>query len=114
MPAGRRGGHGRGAGDRSNRRDGSALAPALVSAGHRVIAVGRDVEGLQSLAARTIVADLAQVDQLARTIGKLATLDALVHCAGVSEVAAVADAQPATWQHTLRGPRMVTLPGVSG
>ena len=80
---------------------GSALVPALVSAGHQVIAVGRDVEGLQSLAARTIVADLAQVDQLAGAIGKLAALDALVHCAGVSEVAAVADAQPATWQHTL-------------
>src|SRR6266487_5373781 len=80
---------------------GSALVPALVSAGHRVIAVGRDVEGLQSLAARTIVADLARVDELAEAIGELDALDALVHCAGVSEVAAVADAQPATWQQTL-------------
>jgi NAD(P)-dependent dehydrogenase (short-subunit alcohol dehydrogenase family) len=80
---------------------GSALVPALVSAGHRVIAVGRDVQGLQSLAARTIVADLAQVDRLAGVIGELAPLDALVHCAGVSQVAAVADAPPATWQHTL-------------
>jgi NADP-dependent 3-hydroxy acid dehydrogenase YdfG len=80
---------------------GSTLVAALASAGHRVIAVGRDADRLQRLAARTIVADLAQVDQLTAAVGELAELNALVHCAGVSEVAAVADTQLASWQHTL-------------
>jgi NADP-dependent 3-hydroxy acid dehydrogenase YdfG len=80
---------------------GSALVPALVSAGHRVIAVGRDAGGPHPMAARTIVADLAQVDRLAGAVGEVAALDALVHCAGVSEVAAVADTPPATWRDTL-------------
>jgi NAD(P)-dependent dehydrogenase (short-subunit alcohol dehydrogenase family) len=52
------------------------------------------------LAARTIVADLAQTDRLAGAVGELAALDALVHCAGVSEVAAVADTPLATWRDT--------------
>jgi NADP-dependent 3-hydroxy acid dehydrogenase YdfG len=80
---------------------GSALVAALASAGHRAIALGRDADRLQPLAARTIVADLAQIDQLAEVAGDFGALDALVHCAGVSEVAPVADTQPATWEHTL-------------
>jgi NADP-dependent 3-hydroxy acid dehydrogenase YdfG len=82
---------------------GSALVPALASAGHQVIAVGRDSHQPHPLVARTIVADLAQPDRLAGTVGalELQALDGLVHCAGTSEVAAVADTHPATWQHTL-------------
>jgi NADP-dependent 3-hydroxy acid dehydrogenase YdfG len=84
---------------------GSLLTSALMSAGHRVIAIGRDVDGLARLSrtgAQTIAADLAQVGLLAGKFGELDELDALVHCAGVSEmVASVAQARPEMWQQTL-------------
>jgi NADP-dependent 3-hydroxy acid dehydrogenase YdfG len=81
---------------------GSALMPALTSAGHRVITVGRDGHQPHPLAAQTIVADLAQPDRLAEAVGALEALelDALVHCAGIAEVAPVADTHPTTWRHT--------------
>lgn len=82
---------------------GSALVSALASAGHQVVTVGRHGHRPHPLAARTIVADLAQPDRLATVVGPLngLELDALVHCAGTAEVAPVADTHPTTWQHTL-------------
>lgn len=83
---------------------GGALVAALRSAGHRVIALGRDPDRLRTLAkdgVRTIQADLTAPASLAEAVGTLDALNSLVHCAGVSEFAAVADTPPETWQNTL-------------
>lgn len=83
---------------------GSALVAALVDAGHEVMAVGRDGDGLDHLAelgARTVTVELEDVDQLGEAIGEVPELDALIHCAGVSEIASVGETQPAVWTQTL-------------
>lgn len=77
---------------------GTALVSALVEAGHRVTAVGRDVGRLD---VRGIEADLAEPGTLAAAMGALGDVQALVHCAGISPVEAVADAGPETWRRTL-------------
>ncbi|MFI9839239.1 SDR family NAD(P)-dependent oxidoreductase [Nonomuraea sp. NPDC051941] len=83
---------------------GTALVSALVEAGHRVIAVGRDVGRLDM---RGIEADLAEPGTLAAAVGaledagELQDVQALVHCAGISPVEAVAEAGPETWRRTL-------------
>ncbi|TDD05860.1 SDR family NAD(P)-dependent oxidoreductase [Nonomuraea diastatica] len=83
---------------------GTALVSALVEAGHRVIAVGRDVGRLD---VRGIEADLAEPGTLAAALGaledagELQDVQALVHCAGISPVEAVAEAVPETWRRTL-------------
>lgn len=83
---------------------GSALADLLVSSGHQVIALGRDSDRLDRLrgeGGRVIAADLGHVGTLRAAVRDVDYLDALIHCAGVSEVASVADADPAIWQDTL-------------
>ncbi|MGP4101742.1 SDR family NAD(P)-dependent oxidoreductase [Nonomuraea sp. KM90] len=83
---------------------GTALVGALVEAGHRVTAVGR---GAGRLDVPGIEADLAEPGTLAAAMGaledagKLGDVQALVHCAGISPVVAVADADPETWRRTL-------------
>jgi NADP-dependent 3-hydroxy acid dehydrogenase YdfG len=77
---------------------GVALAGALAAAGHRVTAVGRDVARLDQPG---IEADLAEPERLAAALGTLEDVQALVHCAGISPVAAVADAGPETWRRTM-------------
>lgn len=131
---------------------GTALVSALLDAGHRVTAVGRNIERLnvpgrggsdtqasarldtrdtgrpdiqasgrldvrgpgrshtQDAGWRTvrgIEADLSKPETLAATIGalresgELAHVDALIHCAGISPVAAVADTTPDMWRQIL-------------
>ncbi|MEV7969736.1 SDR family NAD(P)-dependent oxidoreductase [Sphaerisporangium sp. NPDC088356] len=83
---------------------GGALVGALVEAGHRVTAVGRDVGRLN---VPGIEVDLTEPGTLAASVGaledarELGDVQALVHCAGISPVAAVADADPETWRRTL-------------
>ncbi|MEV0623035.1 SDR family NAD(P)-dependent oxidoreductase [Nonomuraea sp. NPDC050404] len=77
---------------------GTALVDALVAAGHRVTAVGRDVARLN---VPGIEADLAEPGTLAAAVEKLGEVRALVHCAGISPIEAVADASPETWRRTL-------------
>ncbi|MET7462316.1 SDR family NAD(P)-dependent oxidoreductase [Nonomuraea sp. NPDC005501] len=83
---------------------GTALVGALMGAGHRVIAVGRDVGRLD---VRGIEADLAEPGTLAAAVGtleeagELADVRAVVHCAGISPVEAVAEAGPETWRRTM-------------
>ncbi|GLW09907.1 short-chain dehydrogenase [Microtetraspora sp. NBRC 13810] len=82
---------------------GVALVGALVEAGYRVTAVGRGVERLD---VRGVEVDLAEPGTLAGAVGalqdagELEDLRALVHCAAISPVAAVADAGIETWQRT--------------
>jgi NADP-dependent 3-hydroxy acid dehydrogenase YdfG len=83
---------------------GAAVASVLASSGHRVIAVGRDSDSLERLSSdgtRVISADLARVGELQATVQEIDHLDALIHCAGVSAVASVADTDPTTWHDML-------------
>lgn len=85
---------------------GTAVVEALLTAGHEVTTVGRDGDGdglnqLAELGARTVATDLEQVDGLGETLGDVTELDALIHCAGISEIASVADTPSATWARTL-------------
>lgn len=77
---------------------GRALVGALVKAGHQVTAVGRDAGRLD---VPTIEADLAEPGTLAAAVGEPADVQALIHCAGISPIAAVADGDPETWERTL-------------
>jgi NADP-dependent 3-hydroxy acid dehydrogenase YdfG len=83
---------------------GSAVVDALIDADHEVVAVGHHADGLHELAelgARTVAVELEQVDRIGEAIGELHELDALIHCAGVSEIASVAETSSAAWTHTL-------------
>ncbi|WP_188188746.1 SDR family NAD(P)-dependent oxidoreductase [Nonomuraea sp. SYSU D8015] len=77
---------------------GTALVGALVKAGHQVTAVGR---GVGRLGVPGIEADLAEPGTIAAAVGELGDVQALVHCAGVSPIAAVADTDPETWERVL-------------
>ncbi|MFI7701941.1 SDR family NAD(P)-dependent oxidoreductase [Nonomuraea sp. NPDC049480] len=77
---------------------GTALVRGLVRAGHQVTAVGRDVGRLD---VHGIEADLAEPGTLAAALGELGDVHALIHCAGISPIAAVADGDPDTWERTL-------------
>ncbi|MEU1387197.1 MULTISPECIES: SDR family NAD(P)-dependent oxidoreductase [unclassified Nonomuraea] len=81
---------------------GRALAAALGEAGHQVIAIGRDVGRLD---VGGIEADLADPASLAPAMealtGEPAEIRAVVHCAGISPVEAVAEAGPDTWRRTM-------------
>ncbi|MGI5284970.1 SDR family NAD(P)-dependent oxidoreductase [Nonomuraea polychroma] len=48
-----------------------------------------------------IEADLARPETLAAAVGEPGDVQALIHCAGVSPIAAVADAGPEVWERTL-------------
>jgi NADP-dependent 3-hydroxy acid dehydrogenase YdfG len=83
---------------------GSVVADVLTSSGHHVIALGRgsaELEALRGDRANVITADLADVEELSAGVRHIDHLDALIHCAGVSPVASVADTDPAMWQATL-------------
>jgi NADP-dependent 3-hydroxy acid dehydrogenase YdfG len=81
---------------------GSAVANLLISRGHEVIALGRGQARLTALRGATaVVADLGQPQSLRNAVTVPDRLDALVHCAGVSPVAAVADAEPEVWARIL-------------
>lgn len=82
---------------------GSALVDVLTSSGHQVIAVGRPgrLERLSDDGARRVPADLTHVAGLRAAVTGIDHLDAVIHCAGVSPVAPVAETDPATWQDTL-------------
>ena len=61
----------------------------------------RRIEDLSVSGVRVVAADLAQVGELRDAVSGIDHLDALIHCAGVSTVEAVADADTAVWQETL-------------
>lgn len=80
---------------------GGALVRAAAARGDRVFAVARPGPGLEALAGPDVTAlplDLAASAALTVPVDRL---DALVHAAGVAEVAAVAETSVATWQRTM-------------
>jgi NADP-dependent 3-hydroxy acid dehydrogenase YdfG len=82
---------------------GRAVVGALDARGHRVLAVGRSSQRLAELCSSLantspLVVDFTR-DEPPPT--PVETLDALIHCAGVAEVASVEDTPEAVWQETL-------------
>lgn len=86
----------------ASRGIGAATAREL-SAHHDLILVGRDTDALDAVArdcrsARAVTADLTTADGVARTAAGLDSLDALVHCAGVAELARIDASSAEQWR----------------
>ncbi|MFN3339534.1 MAG: SDR family oxidoreductase [Dietzia sp.] len=86
----------------ASRGIGAATARAL-EAGHDLILVGRDADALGSVArscrsARVVTADLTTADGVTLVADGIATLDGLVHCAGVAELGRIDEADAAQWR----------------
>ncbi|SMC64700.1 NADP-dependent 3-hydroxy acid dehydrogenase YdfG [Kibdelosporangium aridum] len=82
---------------------GTAIVRALAARGDRVLAVGRSAVKLAALASPQVVPvvlDLTDPIELPRPLTELERLDALVHCAGIAEVASVEESPPTLWQNT--------------
>ena len=94
---------------------GRAVVTTLAANGYRVYAVGRATEklaALQDVGVVACAADLSRLESLPNALAELERVHALVHCAGVSEVATVADTPPAVWDETfavnVSGPASLT------
>jgi NADP-dependent 3-hydroxy acid dehydrogenase YdfG len=91
---------------------GEAVVAALAAAGFRVFALGRDAGKLAALEAEAVPCDLADLDTLPEPLSGLERVDALVHCAGLSEVASVEDTPRGLWDETfavnVSGPAALT------
>lgn len=86
----------------ASRGIGAATAAAL-EAEHDLILVGRDAEALDSVAtacrsAQAVVADLTTPEGLARIAEGIDSLNGLVHCAGVADLARVEDSTAEQWR----------------
>jgi NADP-dependent 3-hydroxy acid dehydrogenase YdfG len=85
---------------------GSAVARAAAERGFQVLAAGREPAPLDRHCAQLrgsipVLLDLRDPDRLAASLPALDRLDALVHCAGVAEVASVEETPYAVWLETL-------------
>lgn len=84
---------------------GTAVVRALAGRGDRVVALGRDPARLAGLAelpgVEPVAVDLREPAESAGALAGLAGLDALVHCAGIAPVAAVADSPASLWEEVL-------------
>lgn len=85
---------------------GSALVRELISRGDSVLAIARRKEALEEMALahdaiQAIELDLSTGLTVPEELSTLNLLDGLIHCAGVSAVASVAEASVELWQETL-------------
>ena len=85
---------------------GVAVVRAAADRGYHVLAAGRHAARLDELCsgvphATTVVVDLRDPTTLPPRLVELDRLDALVHCAGIAEVAAIDETPHALWQETL-------------
>ena len=85
---------------------GAAVVRAAADRGYHVIAAGRDAARLDQLCSaipRTIpiLFDLRNPVDLPQPLVELDRLDAIVHCAGIAEVASVDETPYALWLETL-------------
>jgi NAD(P)-dependent dehydrogenase (short-subunit alcohol dehydrogenase family) len=96
---------------------GEAVVEALAAARCRVLALGRSPEKLEALRSRVaevvpVVLDLASRMDIAAAFPRIDRLHGLVHCAGVSEVAAVEASSQPLWEETfavnVTGPAALT------
>jgi NADP-dependent 3-hydroxy acid dehydrogenase YdfG len=84
---------------------GSAIVRLFADRGAAVFAMARPSPALDALCAATSTVpapvDLLRPEELPAAVRELGRVDALIHAAGVSEVATVADTPPDLWQQTL-------------
>ena len=88
----------------ASRGIGAATARAL-SADHDLVLVGRDADALRAVAgdcrsARVVTADLTTADGPALAAAGIASLDGLVHCAGIAELGRIADSSADQWRRS--------------
>lgn len=86
----------------ASRGIGAATARALES-DHDLILVGRDADALASVArscrsARVVTADLVTADGVSLAADGIATLDGVVHCAGVADLGRIDESDAAEWR----------------
>jgi NADP-dependent 3-hydroxy acid dehydrogenase YdfG len=85
---------------------GAAVVRAAADGGYRVMAAGRDGERLNRQCAAVpgtspVLLDLRAPAGLSATLAGLDRLDAVVHCAGVADVAGVGESPLSLWLETL-------------
>jgi NADP-dependent 3-hydroxy acid dehydrogenase YdfG len=84
---------------------GSAMVQLFADRGADVFAMARPSPALDAFCEATNAVpaplDLLRPDELPDVVRELRRVDALVHAAGVSEVATVADTSPDLWQQTM-------------
>jgi NADP-dependent 3-hydroxy acid dehydrogenase YdfG len=84
---------------------GSAMVRLFVDRGDDVFAMARPSPALDALCEATSAIpapiDLLRPSELPAAVRELERVDALIHAAGVSEVATVADTPPDLWQQTM-------------
>jgi NADP-dependent 3-hydroxy acid dehydrogenase YdfG len=82
------------------------MVAQLSAVGYSVLALGRDRGRLDELVQEhggvtPIQADLAEPAALSYVVPKLDRLDALIHCAGIADLAGVEETAPRLWQRIL-------------
>jgi NAD(P)-dependent dehydrogenase (short-subunit alcohol dehydrogenase family) len=94
---------------------GQAVVHVLAANGYRVYALGRAPDTLAAMEHADVVActtDLSRLESLPDSLADLENVHALVHCAGVSEVATVEDTPRGVWDETfavnVSGPASLT------
>jgi NADP-dependent 3-hydroxy acid dehydrogenase YdfG len=85
---------------------GSAIVQLLAGRGHRVFAMARPSAALDGLCESTpsvipVPVDLLRPEELPSAVREIGRIDALIHAAGVSEVATVEGTPPDVWQQTM-------------
>ncbi|MFL5913302.1 MAG: SDR family oxidoreductase [Gaiellaceae bacterium] len=96
---------------------GVAVALTLAGRGYQVFALGRSSEKLAALRSRlagvvTVEVELDSIEAVPDGLAGVDHVNALVHCAGISEVASVEDTRRALWEETfaanVTGPAALT------
>lgn len=80
---------------------GGAVARAASGRGYHVLAATRDAARIDEASVVPVLLDLRDPTSLPPQLRDLDRLDALVHCAGIAEVASVDETPYALWQETL-------------
>lgn len=85
---------------------GAAVVRVAAGQGYRVLAAGRDPLYLDRVCAEIpgitqVLLDLRSPDQLPEPLAELDSLDAIVHCAGVADVATIEETPYPLWLETL-------------
>jgi NADP-dependent 3-hydroxy acid dehydrogenase YdfG len=85
---------------------GSSVARAAAECGYRVMVAGRDADRLHELCTTSprmvpVLLDLRCPTELPEGLAKLGRLDAVVHCAGIADVASVEETPYPRWLETL-------------